>query len=468
MKWYPFYLSYFCVVNTFRIRISIILMSVSILIFGGIMGYLIYSSYQLEASKFSAIAAPTISAVYFGLTMNSNYLETISSDISGFLNNPEEKEMERIGRELRTVFSSFSRIDSLAEHALREKGIDIKPDFAFSVARIELRNHPSVDSIAHNQVKTISEVFLFGNRERLNDRTYLGFYKWTGDFYLENRLYISYPGLWKYLLLKQKWLIAGIITAGLFMMCIFLYTIQTMLKQKKLSDMKNDFINNITHELNTPISTIRIAGQNLQKRQINTNPSSVLDLSATILRQNKRLQDIVERVIRQTIGPGQDVMNMQPLFLNQLLHRIIADIKLSVEKPLNIDEQLHASDDRFYGDELSMTGAIYNVLDNACKYSGKHIQIVVSTANEGSHLVLKISDNGRGIPANYHKKIFDQFFRISEGNCHNVQGLGLGLYYLKLVMDLHHVQINLDSKINQGTLFSFYFPVIHETKNTDC
>jgi len=241
-----------------------------------------------------------------------------------------------------------------------------------------------------------------------------------------------------------------------------MYAILIIFRQKKLSMIKNDFINNMTHELKTPISTISLASQMLQDGSISNTPSTIAHVSRVISQESKRLSFQVEKVLQMAVfNEGRLKLKFREFDLNNMVETVTGNFELRVKnKNGNLRTQIKAENALVKGDEVHITNVIFNLLDNAMKYSKDNPEIVVTTENRKDQLLISIQDNGIGIAKENQAHIFERFYRVPTGNVHDVKGFGLGLSYVKKIVDLHHGTIKVESAINKGTTFKIYFPQI--------
>lgn len=251
------------------------------------------------------------------------------------------------------------------------------------------------------------------------------------------------------------------------LLVIFLYTIVIAFKQKKLTEMKNDFINNMTHEFKTPISSISLAAQMLNDDSVRKSTAMMQHISTVINDETKRLRFQVEKVLQMSMFDRQKAtLRIQNIDANLAISNIVSTFKLKVERyGGKIESNLGAEDAIVSVDEMHFTNVIFNLLDNAVKYRREEVplQLVVSTSSlSGNKLEIRISDNGIGIKRDDLKKVFEKFYRVSTGNRHDVKGFGLGLAYVhKMVHELKG-DIRVESEYGQGTTFIIILPL---TKN---
>lgn len=278
-----------------------------------------------------------------------------------------------------------------------------------------------------------------------------------------NYLNLYFPHRKRYLL-KQTGLtiIPTIILTGL-LIAIFAYAIMVIFRQKKLSMVKNDFINNMTHELKTPISTISLASQMLQDGSISNTPSTIEHVSKVINQESKRLSFQVEKVLQMAVfNEGRLKLKMKEFDINKMVANVAANFELRVKnKNGTLTTEIKAENAIVKGDEVHITNVIFNLLDNAMKYSKDVPHIKVTTESRKDQVMISVEDNGIGIAKEHHTQIFDRFFRVPTGNVHDVKGFGLGLSYVKKIVDLHNGLIKVESALNKGTKFKLYFPQIN-------
>jgi two-component system, OmpR family, phosphate regulon sensor histidine kinase PhoR len=272
-----------------------------------------------------------------------------------------------------------------------------------------------------------------------------------------NYFAVKFPSQKSYLTSKLDfWIISSIIT--LIVMSFFGYAMFVILKQKRLSEVQRDFINNMTHEFQTPISTIKIATDVLTQKKILDQPERFNKYVQIIKHENNRLKNQVEAVLATAkLGKGQIDINLQLQELNDLIREATESVKAELEE--NLVLELNASKTSIYADKMHLMNVIRNLIDNAVKYSKNTPNITVSTQNQNKTLLLIIADHGIGIPKEHLHKIFDKFFRVPTGNLHNVKGFGLGLNYVKEIVSIHKWKIGVESEENIGTKFKITIPL---------
>jgi two-component system, OmpR family, phosphate regulon sensor histidine kinase PhoR len=263
--------------------------------------------------------------------------------------------------------------------------------------------------------------------------------------------------IWK----EMIWFILGAVLFTLIITTAFFITIRTLLKQKKLSEIKSDFINNMTHEFKTPLATISLAVDALKNERVSSNKEKSDYFTGIIKEENKRMNKQVETILQAALLDKKEVqLNMKRLLAHDIIINVLNNINLQVEeKGGTIDVDLEAENDLILADEVHFTNVVNNLLDNAVKYSKDNLHIKLSTKNAGNHLKIKIEDNGIGMNKETLHRIFEKFYRAHTGNVHNVKGFGLGLSYVKTMIDAHHGTIKAESVLGKGSSFTISLPL---------
>jgi two-component system phosphate regulon sensor histidine kinase PhoR len=332
---------------------------------------------------------------------------------------------------------------SLLEHLLKEefKKSNINTDFEYGIYDCETDKIVFGSHINSNfEVQNVNhEISLPKTDKFLN---YFG---------------VKFPNQKSYLTSKLDfWIVSSFIT--LVVMAFFGYAMFVILKQKRLSEVQRDFINNMTHEFQTPISTIKIATDVLGQDKILDQPKRMKKYVQIIEQENNRLKNQVEAVLATAkIGKGQIVLDSQLQELHEIISEVSDSIKAELEDNFTLD--LKATRTSITADRMHLMNVIRNLIDNAIKYSSKPARVKISTRNENRVLVITIEDKGIGIPKEHVAKIFDKFYRVPTGNIHNVKGFGLGLNYVKEIIKLHKWKINVLSEIGEGTVFDILIPI---------
>lgn len=239
----------------------------------------------------------------------------------------------------------------------------------------------------------------------------------------------------------------------------FMLLYRNLLRQRRLADVKNEFISNITHELKTPIATVSVAIEALRSFSASLNPQKTkeyLDISANEL---QRLSLLVDKVLKLSMFEKKEIeLRYEPLNMQSLVEEVTSSMRLQFEKK-KANVQVHAEGDTcLQGDRLHLVSVLFNLLDNALKYSNDYPEITIRMKDSGPHLQLVVADNGIGIAQEYHRRIFDKFFRVPHGNVHNAKGYGLGLSYVSHVVQKHGGTIEVSSEEGAGSRFTIILP----------
>ncbi len=274
-------------------------------------------------------------------------------------------------------------------------------------------------------------------------------------------LSLYFPRKASFLLKSLGFMGTSSIILTLVIILSFLLTILIIFRQKRLSEIKNDFVSNMTHELKTPISTISLASQMLNDETIPTESKNFNNISRIIRDESKRLGYQVEKVLQMAIfDQGRIKLKKKKTDINELIHNVIINFTLQIEnKNGTIEEDYSADTAVMQVDNVHFTNMISNIVDNAVKYSGEEPALSVSTLNKNEKLIVRVKDSGIGIKKEDQRKIFEKFYRVPTGNIHNVKGFGLGLSYVKKIAEEHNGTVSLKSEPGIGTEFEISFPM---------
>lgn len=335
-------------------------------------------------------------------------------------------------------------LDSILTKELQNKGIDLNYNHAVLTPKdqrfVYLKNPAEKVTLQNSELRAS----LFPN-DLVGDPT---------------ELVIDFPGKEQYLL-KKIW--ATMVSSGVLVTLIlfcFGYAMRTIVRQKKLSEMKNDFINNMTHELKTPIATISLATEALADDAISKTPGLKDRYLKAIGDENHRLGDQVEKVLQMAALDRNDLnLTFEDLDLRQLLYQVEEKSMLQIENrqgqlKLNIDDEFLP----VWGDETHLTNVLLNLVDNAIKYSPEDLFISIRAHMKVDEIIVSIQDHGIGMSRESVKNIFQKFYRVSTGNIHDVKGFGLGLAYVKSIVDAHQGTIRVESELGKGSKFILSLP----------
>jgi len=343
-------------------------------------------------------------------------------------------------------FLTMGALDSLINLQLNIRGVDTRYEFCiYKPERQEFLMERNPDFR--------KELIEQGN----------AFILFQADIYTSPEYLLIYFPHEKQFLLTELW---GMLLISIILIIVilysFTYTITTIFRQKRLSEMKNDFINNMTHEFKTPISTISLACEALSDKELRGSGEFLDSYLSMIREENKRLAGMAEKILQTAvIEKGQLKMKREKIDLHEIITDVIKNLRIQVEiKDGEIKRRFKATNSQIEGDKVHVTNLVYNLLDNANKYSPKKPQIRIITENANNGILMTIEDNGIGIGKNEQKKIFDKLYRVPTGNIHEVRGFGLGLNYVKAIVEEHHGKISLESEVNKGSKFKVFLPFL--------
>ncbi|MCD0487044.1 HAMP domain-containing histidine kinase [Pedobacter sp. MC2016-14] len=377
---------------------------------------------------------------------NEQALKQLQTDTLGRFDAGNLNVVEEVFKEMRQAKVPLAQrispgaLDGLIKEELMNKNINLKYDFWVKLANSDSLLfkkvfNPNAEVLPANVFKTR----LFNN-SIVRD---------------PGMIYISFPD-------KNAAIFGGLSvtlasSAGLLLVLVFIfsYTLYTILQQKKISEMKTDFINNMTHEFKTPVSTIMIASEALKDPEISEDKARITRLAGIIYDENVRLGNHIERVLSIARLEKKELqLEHNPVDINELVLAVVDSMQLQLQKKdAVIALELDAENPVIWGDELHLSNVIYNLVDNANKYSPGQPVIKVSTRVVGKKLVIEVADQGIGMTKDQTKRIFDQFYRVPTGNLHDVKGFGLGLNYVQDIVIQMNGVVKVHSEKDKGTVF---------------
>jgi two-component system, OmpR family, phosphate regulon sensor histidine kinase PhoR len=345
----------------------------------------------------------------------------------------------------RTIYERLNQkmVDTLLRQELKNKGIDldyqygVKNDGKMIFTSYSLVYDPSLLEKAYS-------VRLFPNDTQPQSQ----------------QLYVHFPEKQNFILTRM-WSVFGTSLLMVLMIGGIFYTsMNTIMTQKKISVIKNDFINNMTHEFKTPISTISLAVQVLKDKNVAKDEEKNSRYLTIIQDENRRLGTQVEKVLQMALlDKGNMKLNFETIHIHEIIEQVLQNLSVQIEQKEGIVRlELAADNPEVNGDEVHLTNIIYNLLDNANKYSNEKPQITICTENIGKELKISVIDKGIGMSKEQVSKIFDKFYRVPTGNRHDVKGFGLGLSYVKKMVEWHNGRVEVTSKQGEGTHFSVFLP----------
>lgn len=281
-----------------------------------------------------------------------------------------------------------------------------------------------------------------------------------GESRVQATLYLIFPERMQDSLSSVLLLLPSLIITLLLVLC-FIFSLVVIIRQKKLSAIKNDFINNMTHEFKTPIATISLAAQMLKDKAVQQTPETIDHIAGIVRDESKRLTFQVERVLQTALFTETRMkLKLKNVNLNEIVENLLSKFTLRVEdKGGLLLGHLTAERAEIVADEVHITNVFSNLLDNAIKYCVKAPEISVYSRNAGDEIIISVIDNGIGIAAKEQKLIFERFYRVSTGNLHDVKGFGLGLSYVKKIIEAHGGRIEVESALDKGSRFDIILPL---------
>ena len=341
---------------------------------------------------------------------------------------------------------------------------DFKIDFAIVLNKFILyKNAQKADTIFSE--KPFIQNKLYGNLASLNHsflvRNYVGTTNGTfenQDYRLltEDSMYVSVIDWEMIILSRMTFILILSLLSILTLITLFVIAIKALIKQKKVSDVKTDFINNITHELKTPLATLGISTKILEQKNIRESEENFNAIVNTISRQNNRLQNLIDQVVANSLAENEIELQKEKIEAEDFLLSIVNDFKITFPK-INLKNDFKTQKTILILDKFHLTTAFLNVLENAVKYGSK--TITIKTKIIENQFSISIEDDGIGIEKNKQSLLFDKFYRVQQGNLHNTKGLGLGLYYVDQIIKAHQGSVNVVSDLGQGTQFTILLKI---------
>lgn len=280
---------------------------------------------------------------------------------------------------------------------------------------------------------------------------------------VEEILIVVIPNINSLVFQSLRWRIVTSVLFTLIILAAFYLTVRTMLRQKKLGEIKNDFINNMTHEFKTPIATISLAVDAMRNEKVIHDPGKLGYFSGIIKEENQRMNRQVETILKASQLEKQEVdLNLKPVHVHEVIQDVVDNFILQLEdKKGKVELSLNAPNDLINADEVHFSNLVNNLVDNAVKYAREDMPPVIklTTQSNGKHFTMRIEDNGIGMNRDTVKRIFERFYRAHTGNVHNVKGFGLGLSYVKTMVEAHDGDIKAESTLGKGSTFTVDLPL---------
>ncbi|MEE1946174.1 HAMP domain-containing sensor histidine kinase [Pedobacter sp. KR3-3] len=360
------------------------------------------------------------------------------------------KELDNKNVPLEDRIPSKKILDTLLRRELLSKNIKLAYNYWLTPAKDKNRIIYQNVSHAINEPlpKNTFEHVVFSNDVVIND---------------PGMLYVSFPNVSSLIFSNMFATLASSVALLLVLIFIFTYTILAIIRQKKLSEMKTDFINNMTHEFKTPVATIMIASEALKDPEVVEDKTRISRLANIIYDENVRLGNHIERVLSVARLEKKEIkLEYAPVNVNDLITAVVDSMGLQLQKRnAQVTLNLNSADDLVMGDELHLSNVIYNLIDNANKYSLNEPKITISTRSTIKNLYIQVADEGIGMTKDQTKRIFDQFYRVHTGNLHDVKGFGLGLNYVQDILMQMGGSIKVQSEKDKGTTFEVIIPFKH-------
>jgi two-component system phosphate regulon sensor histidine kinase PhoR len=333
----------------------------------------------------------------------------------------------------------YELVDSLLNGSLKQNGVEIPYEYSVFSEKKENEELPKTSTFDSTTTNKKYETRLFPN----------------DIIPKKDKLVIYFPERQGHLVKSLSLLLPSSLAFSLIIIIAFAISIMMVIKQKKISDIKTDFINNMTHEFKTPIATISLAADTIINPKVIGDQSRINHFIGIIKDENKRMNLQVERILQMSLLDKSELdLNKVPTSLHLLIQKAVDSIQMQVsELKGKIELNLNASEDIFEVDEIHFTNVVNNLLDNALKYSNETPQISITSNQNSNGIIISVEDNGIGMSKEAQARIFDKFFRVTKGNIHNVKGFGLGLSYVKAIIEAHGGQISVKSELGKGSRF---------------
>ena len=459
-----------------KILLLIVASIIAVLSLSAIQGYLINNTYQLKKDAFINETSKAIVEIDNHPKLDSLFdlwEEDLGDHISDYLNKRITKDQINL-RFKKKAKSISSFYNDIYQSVLNDIKLGYDLEYGKRLKSIVLIHEAELDTIFPNTEK--DPIFLFGSQLDMNQSNKINSSRTfsetdyvaeiddefiTKSYEIELRtddqIQISD---WQSIIFKRMaLLLISSLLIFLFVIGILYYSIKKWINQKKINEIKTDFINNITHELKTPLATLSIASKSLQNEKIKNNPAALDNTLKIVNRQNDRLQKLIDQVMNNSLSSNEIILSKEVISDNEYFQDLLGVFKLSTQSKIEIDNQVIAEEVFLRIDKFHFSTALLNILENAIKYGKEQVSIQVKTLLENGNYIINIKDNGIGIATDKQSQIFDKFYRASDGDVHNVKGLGLGLYYTKQIVMAHSGQITLDSELKKGSTFSIKIPL---------
>ncbi len=432
-----------------RVRLALGFLITLLLAYIALQSFFVVKSYSLEKKNFYIVVRNLVGTAFFETNIDSmklNKLAKSMKDEGGLA----ETDMKSLGKKLKLALKEYGDLPERLKNRLLKEGIDAEFSYRLWIEDFAvLENGRKLFSLPDKLPEGIT---LMGSKDFKKTDTF------ATSFHLRNRnnytrvsFEVGFPGIVGYVLGNIGELLIFSLIAVIVIGAILLYTALTLLKQEELSRMKSDFIDNITHELNTPIATIGMAVSNMEL--VSGNQSKMREITDVIKRQNIKLRELVGGIMRVSfMGAGVE-LKKQNLKVTELIDSAVQDFCFK-NPSVTVEAEYSEHIPQIEGDRFLILTALTNLLDNGVKYSGDNCVIKLKAVSLENRVRISVSDEGIGIDRKDQKKIFNKFYRVSRGNIHKVKGLGIGLYTVRKIVNAHDGSVEVISKPGEGSCFT--------------
>ncbi|RNI21764.1 sensor histidine kinase [Rufibacter latericius] len=410
----------------------------------------------------SLVALLSVQLVWLNKAYNAQE-RAFNHTVQVALTNVSDQLLAKSGRDLKTSAKPVQQVAS--NFFVAELQANVDPTETAQLLAQELAQRNLQEKYEFGLYNSLDDTLMFGQyiaapqQKAIAGETPAIRHEKAGSVPLYN-LAVVFPGKTSFILKEMEfwWYSTGTL---LVVVLFFAYTLSQILREKRLSELKTDFINNLTHELQTPITNIGLASEVLRKRSETLSPDRLTRYHDLIHSENERLRAQVERVLQMATLERQELaLKKETVDLHALLQETGQTLTPRLQQRAgHLRLNLQATQPLIHADGLHVANALYSLLDNAEKYSTQAPEIEVTTQDTEQGVLISIRDRGIGIKQEFQKFLFDKFYRVPQGNVHNVKGFGLGLSYVKAIMDAHHGQVTVESMEQQGTCFRLLLPV---------
>ena len=418
-----------------------------------VQGYWIKNAIQVKNKQFEQL----ITRAMIDIAWEIEHLEVTRKMMTEMNDNPDKvaywlkNRREFIDRIIDGMYKASEDIETritktdlekVIQHIFGESGIDLPYEYAV----VRWNNEIAYQSDGFDAVgKNYYKVQLYPN-----------------DIWIKaNNLLVYFPDRKSFLFKSLGYLTFSSVILTLIILASFTLTVFVMFRQKRLSEIRNDFVSNMTHELKTPISTISLASQMLGDKSIPAEIKNTAHIAKIIYEECKRLSSQVEKVLQTAVfDKGRLKLRLGEVNMHEIISGAIENFSIQVRsRSGKITSSLEAKNFTLLADQVHITNLLSNLLDNAIKYCDRNPEIDVQTTNKNGYLQISVSDNGIGIHRNDQKRIFEKFYRVPTGNIHSVKGFGLGLSYVKMITEEHNGYVEVESELYKGSTFNVYLPL---------